>query len=365
MKKVLHLLSGGGAGGIEILCEQIGLRGEYRHEFCFLFSGGAIADRMKENGLITYDLTGESIWKKLGALQEIFADGKYDAVVVHHEGVKLYLLYESLIRFAEREKMLDVSFIKYLHCTFDENDFYTGNKIVDLLHHYLLEKTLEDSDNLVAVSEFAKRSYEDEFGIDEDKIKVIYNGIETGDIAELATKKCLDGNRLLYIGRLVDVKGVDVLIRAIALLKDRGIYVYLDILGDGEARQPLQKLAEDIGISEQVSFHGVVLDKQEYFDRDGIFVYPSVWQEAFGISIIEAMSQGLVCVASRVGGIPEIITEDNQGILFEKGDPELLADAIEKAQKRCSAYEEYRDAIISRASEFSIEKSVAELEALV
>ena len=364
MKKVLHLLSGGGAGGIEVLCEQIGLRGEYQHEFCFLFSGGVIADRMKEEGLTTYDLSGESFWKKLGDIKEIFVDGKYDAVVVHNEGVKLYLLYESLIRVAEKEKMLDVTFIKYLHMAFDD-DFYTGNKIVDTIHHYLLGKTVEDSDSVVAVSEFTKKTYIDELGTDDGKIKVIYNGIETKDTAELATKKSIEGNRLLYIGRLVDVKGVDVLIRAMSILDDRGIEVELDVLGDGEARKYLEELAGQFGLSEQVFFHGVVLDKQVYFDRDGIFVYPSVCKEAFGISVIEAMSQGLVCVASRVGGIPEIITEDNHGILFEAGDPELLADAIEKAQKRCSSYEEYRDAIVSRASEFSIEKSVSELEALI
>ncbi len=366
MKKVLHLLSGGGAGGIEILCEQIGLRGEYRHEFCFLFSTGVIADRMQEKGLTTYDLSGESFWKKMGALKDIFIEGHYDAVVVHNEGVKIYLLYESLIRVAEKEKLLDVTFIKYLHMAFDD-DFYTGNKVVDTIHHYLLGKTVDDSDSVVAVSEFTRKTYVDELGTDADKIKVIYNGIEGRDFAELANRKSVDGNRLLYIGRLVDVKGVDVLIRAMAILSDRDIEVELDVLGDGEAREHLDTLVGQYALNEQVFFHGVVLEKQEFFDRDGIFVYPSIWQEAFGISIIEAMSQGLVCVASRVGGIPEIITEDNQGILFDAGDPEALADAIEMAQKRCleGAYSEYRDAILSRAADFGIEKSVSELEALI
>ncbi len=366
MKKVLHLLSGGGAGGIETLCEQIGLRGEYQHEFCFLFSTGVIADRMKEKRITTYDLSVETFLKKQSALKKIFVEGKYDAVVVHNEGVKMYLLYEALIKAAGKEKMLDASFIKYLHMAFDD-DFYTGNKIVDTIHHYLLGKTVEDSDSVVAVSEFTKKTYVDELGSDEDKIKVIYNGIDNSNLVELVGRKSVNGNRLLYIGRLVDVKGVDVLIRAISVLKNRGIEVTLDLLGDGEARDYLKGLTDQLELSEQVFFHGVVLEKQEFFDKDGIFVYPSICQEAFGISIIEAMSQGLVCVASRVGGIPEIITEKDQGILFEAGNPEALADAIIEAKKRCleGAYSKYRDAILSRASEYGIEKAVSELEALI
>lgn len=379
MKKVLHLLSGGGAGGIEILCEQIGLRGQYRHEFCFLFSAGVIADRMKEEGLTTYDLSGESFGAKRRKLLDIFSKGEYGAVVVHHEGIKLYMLYEALIRFAEKEKMLDVTFIKYLHCTFDDADFYTGKKIEDWLHHFLLGRTIADSDRVVAVSEFVGESYADEFGLDVDKIQVIYNGVDVANIRKNASdglaaydiengrQQLPDGNRLLYIGRLVSVKGVDVLIKAVSLLKNQGIIVTLDVLGDGENREELERLAEKLGVTEQIFFHGVILEKEDYFKRNGIFVYPSVWQEAFGISIIEAMSKGLICVASKVGGIPEIITDEEQGVLFEAGNAEALADAIVSAQRRCEAenYADYRKAVLARAADFDIQKSVEQLEKLI
>jgi glycosyltransferase involved in cell wall biosynthesis len=363
MKKVLHLLSGGGAGGIEVLCEQIGLRGEYQHEFCFLFSGGVIADRMKENGITTYDLSGEGFFGKRRELLQIFKEGNYDAVVVHHEGVKIYLLYEALINRADRLKLLDVTFIKYLHMALGD-DYFSGNVVENLIHRHLLKKTMLDSDHVVAVSEFVKESYADDLGIDNEVISVIYNGIEVSDVK---SRNSVDGSRLLYVGRLVPEKGVDVLLKAIKLLERQGIIVEADIIGDGDARGDLEKLAREQEISERVIFHGIVMEKDSFFNKDGIFVCPSICPEAFGISILEAMSNGLICVASRVGGIPEILEEDRQGILFEAGSPEALTEAIIDAQKRCvgDAYESYREAAISRAAAFDISRSVAGLESLI
>ena len=366
MKKVLHLLSGGGAGGIEILCEQIGLRGQYHHEFCFLFSAGIIADRMKVNDITTYDLSAESFRGKCERLKEIFMNGSYDAVVVHHEGVKIYYLYEMLIRLADKEKMMDVTFVKYLHCAFDKGIFYTGNWFVDRIHHYMLGKTLNDSDHVVAVSEFVKDSYLDEYGLSEDCIKVVYNGIDVANSAcDTVTKR--DGTRLLYIGRVVPEKGLETLLRAIALLKEEGSEFTLDILGDGDAREHLEKLAKEFEIDQNVNFHGVVMEKEPFYKAAGIFVYPSTCLEAFGISVIEAMNEGLICVASRIGGIPEIMSDESQGILFETGDVEALADAIIEAYERCGAdkYADYRDEILARAARFDIETSVSELEVLI
>ena len=360
MKKVLHLLSGGGAGGIELLCEQIGLKGKEDHEFCVLFDWGEIGDRMKKEGLKTYDYSELSRSLKLNGLKQLVSKNRYDAIVVHHEGVGIYHLYLKLMK-----KFKGPQYIKYLHCSYEEKFFSTGNKIKDMLHYKLLGDCLKRSDAVIAVSEYTKRSYVEEFGIPSDKIKVVYNGIEMPDNEPVGEKSAEAGN-LLYIGRLVEEKGVDVLLDALGTLNGNEKF-HLDILGDGPVRKALEQKAGDLGLGDMVTFHGVQLDKKAFFDKSSIFVCPSVCQEAFGISIIEAMSHGLICVASDVGGIPEIITDESQGILFEAGNAKALAQALEKAIDIAGSEKasEFISASKQRAAVFSIEKSIEGLERLL
>ena len=360
MKKVLHLLAGGGAGGIEMLCEQIGLLGKERHEFCFLFGMGEIADKMRGEGLQVYDITEGSFLNKLGRLKALARKNGYDAVIVHHEGVGTYLFYYLLQKSVKGPK-----YIKYLHCSFEDKFFYVGNRFKDSIHHMLLGAVLKSSDALIAVSEFTKKSYVDEFKLSPDKVKVVYNGIKV-------TADGINGSGnsgLLYIGRLVDVKGVDVLIDALGILvnDEKLCHIHLDILGDGPARAELEQKVEALGLKDIVTFHGVQLDKAPFYDKAKIFVYPPIWQEAFGISIIEAMSQGLICVASDVGGIPEIITDGQDGLLFEAGSPKALAEALKKATAITGGSDaaEFIKASRRRAADFTIEKSIEGLESIV
>ena len=359
--KVLHLLSGGGAGGIESLCEQIGFHGSLSHEFCFLYSKGEIYDRMKEEGIAVHDLTACSFMGKCNGVVRIARYGAFDALVVHHEGAGIYLIYEQLMR-----RYKGAKYIKYLHRGYEPEYMYSGDAIKDGLHHFLLGKTLKDSDVVVSVSNAIKKGYIDEYGINEDKIRTVYNGIELED----GDAKAEHGSGLLYIGRLAKVKGVDVLLRAMAVLKHRGVDVHLDILGDGPNREEFEGLSNELGVYGMVTFHGTVTDKErkEKFYRDNsVFVYPPVWQEAFGISIVEALSKGLICVASKTGGIPEVIDRDDVGILFENGNSEACADAIVKAMSRSSGEDglKYHLAGVKRAADFDIKASVRGLEILI
>lgn len=359
--KVLHLLSGGGIGGIEMLCRDIADLGQDQNEFCFLFAGGKIAEEMKQKNVPVYFLYKYSLYARISKVFEIVKREKYDVIIVHHEGNGIYIFYLMLLYYFKK-----IKFVKYLHCSFEEKYFYQGKKVKDTLKYFILKRTLLKSHCMVAVSEFVKQSYCKEFACSKDKVKVIYNGIRCQRNVSKADKIQIKGMpvRLLYIGRLIEVKGVHILLRAMKKLIDQGENVELNILGDGSMRSEYERLSKELKIEEKVHFQGYVMDKQMFYENATIFIYPSVWQEAFGISIVEALAQGMICVASDAGGIPEIIDDGSDGFLFHNGDSADLAEVLLKAIN-CSkgpAYEEMREKAIQKSQQFDIYKTINDLQ---
>ena len=133
-----------------------------------------------------------------------------------------------------------------------------------------------------------------------------------------------------YIGRLVEEKGVDLLLTAAAGL--RGEW-RLRILGDGPQRGRLERLAEELGLKDRVSFDPPLpsTEMPEYYRHLDLLVLPSRtcphWKEQFGRVLIEAMACGVPVVGSNSGEIPHVIGE--AGLIFPEGDPQALREAIE------------------------------------
>ena len=134
--------------------------------------------------------------------------------------------------------------------------------------------------------------------------------------------------RVLTVANLHWIKGVNFLVEAAALLQDLPIWVTIG--GDGEELDRLRTLARAGGIADRVEFLGLRNDVDQLLHEADIFVHPCVWEEAFGLSIAEAMASGLAVVASGLGGIPELIEDGVTGLLVPPGDPVRLADAIRR-----------------------------------
>ena len=167
-------------------------------------------------------------------------------------------------------------------------------------------------------------------GVPVDRISVIPNGVDLGELDGLKGQRKGDRLRGIFVGRLdPDQKGLTTLFQALALLpSDLPLGVRL-IGEDWGATEILRSLAERLGIRDKVAFVGRV-DRgvlvNEYRDAD-FLVLPSLF-EPFGIVLLEAMATGLPVVASRVGGIPEIVEQGRTGILVEPGNARALADAL-------------------------------------
>jgi len=141
--------------------------------------------------------------------------------------------------------------------------------------------------------------------------------------------------RLLTVGRLVEVKGVEHGLRAIAELAGELPNLRYEVVGDGPLRGELEALAGELGIAERVEFTGGATHEEvlESYARAHLFLLPSVRgsdgaEEGQGLALLEAQATGLPVVASRSGGIPEGLRDGESGFLVPEGDPAAIAERV-------------------------------------
>jgi glycosyltransferase involved in cell wall biosynthesis len=127
-----------------------------------------------------------------------------------------------------------------------------------------------------------------------------------------------------------EVKGVDVLLAAMALLRDRFPTLRLLAVGTGSLDRPLQKMAAEIGIADRVRFTGLRTDVPAIFRGLDLLVLPSR-SEGLPMVLLEAFGLSVPVVATRVGGTPELVEDGVTGLLVPPEDPAALADAIARA----------------------------------
>ncbi|MCK5127036.1 MAG: glycosyltransferase [candidate division Zixibacteria bacterium] len=167
-----------------------------------------------------------------------------------------------------------------------------------------------------------------------DKIRVIYNSINLDDIKTrkqpeiIRSEFNIDSGSLILgtVGRLVPIKGFDILLQSFEeILKDIPS-ARLIIVGDGPQDEELKKLAKSLGHSDKVCFTGYREDALEIINCMDIFVLSS-YNEGVPTVVLEAMALNKPVVSTAVGGVPEVIVNNVSGLLVESGNPEILADA--------------------------------------
>ena len=133
--------------------------------------------------------------------------------------------------------------------------------------------------------------------------------------------------RLLAVGRLEEMKGFDVALEAMRLIRRSAPHVRLAIAGEGSQRTYLTEAIWRLGLEDSVSLLGERDDVPDLMRDADVFVHPTRW-EGFGLVLLEAMRAGLPVVASRVSAVPEVIEDGVTGILVPPDDPEALASAL-------------------------------------
>ena len=136
---------------------------------------------------------------------------------------------------------------------------------------------------------------------------------------------------LVTVARLSAEKGIDDLVRAVALLRDRGVSARVIVAGDGPEASQLAALAAELGVTDLVELRGFVQHGPslvDLLDKGDVFVLPS-HSEGQPHALLEAMTRALPAIGTRVGGIPALLG-DGAGILVDPGSPEQIADAVER-----------------------------------
>jgi glycosyltransferase involved in cell wall biosynthesis len=214
----------------------------------------------------------------------------------------------------------------------------------------------------IAVSEKVAKSFLEEYSF--PKVSTIHNGIplckiNRGDKRAYRNKLHLDHKSLILISvaRLASPKDPHLLVRAYSNFSKKYPQSKLILLGDGEYKTNLTNNINNMGLSNNIVLLGVKSNVQEYLYASDIFVHASN-MEGLPISLLEAMATGLPVVASRVGGIPEVVTEPENGYLVPPANIHALSSALEKCAKQVLLHKDYSQNRKKIATSFSLERTV-------
>ncbi|MFV0407120.1 MAG: glycosyltransferase [Propioniciclava sp.] len=191
---------------------------------------------------------------------------------------------------------------------------------------------LRDARFVVTVSDYNLEHLRTTYGPDAARVRRLYNGL---DLAQFRYRPHGRARRIAAVGRLVEKKGFDDLLRALALLRQEGHAVPLDLVGHGPEAEPLRALATQLGVTDLVTFHGGLPQHQvaDLVRHAAVFAAPCVVgadgnRDGLPTVLLEAQAVGTPVVSTPVTGIPEAVIDGETGLLVGERDATALADAL-------------------------------------
>lgn len=277
----------------------------------------------------------------------------YDLIHAHH----------PIAALAMKHLYPDTPVIMTIHSSYERELILNGRIKEGSKEHLFLTSLYRELeavvDEIMTVSESFKQ-YMHSYVQNVERISVLPNGFDEKRFKPIAHEN--EVPQLITVCRLVPAKGLDILLEACALLKQRGHAYVLHIIGDGPIREELEALAQQLGIYDETIFYGYMLHPEEFMPFSDIFVLPSR-AESFGSVFAEAALCMLALVGSNVGGVAEQIEDGVNGLLVPPDDPQALSDALERVMMDPSfRYEMARAASAKAKQTYSLSRVVNELK---
>lgn len=286
---------------------------------------------------------------------EIFREGGYRCLHAHTPRTLL------IGRLAARK--LKCPLIYHVHSPVGRD----SNRGVANWFNSMLEKwTLKGVDRMICVST-SLAGYMEELGHSPELLSVVCNGVPVLD--ELPPRPEPEhpwtiGTMALFRPR----KGTEVLLRAIATLKEQGVSVNLRAVGPFETPEyqaEVYALVDELGIGDRIEWTGFQQDVNEQLKKMDIFVLPSLYGEGLPMVVLEAMANGVPVVASCVEGIPEAVRHQTDGLIFEPSNPDDLAAKLSQIVGDVTSWRKYGKNSLERQrtklSDISMAEGVADI----
>lgn len=193
----------------------------------------------------------------------------------------------------------------------------------------IIRKTLERANRVVSVSQFESQKLMKEFAVPKEKISLIPHGVNKIEITKKPKPKKNDIIRLLYVGYLLKIKGVQYIIRALKELRKMNKKVILTIVGEGPYKTKLMNLSQKLGVQELIIWKSNLSDEELYktYKQADIFLLVSR-SEAYGIVAAEALALGIPTIVSKTTALKEFIKENGCFGIDYPPNPKELARLI-------------------------------------
>jgi glycosyltransferase involved in cell wall biosynthesis len=204
------------------------------------------------------------------------------------------------------------------------------------VYRWLNERAMRMADRVVAISHAVTKFVVDVEGVDPRSVVTIHYGLAPGATASVTREQAMarlalqgDGPVVGVVGRLVEQKGIDVLIDAFPEVLRRHPAARLLVVGDGPEGMALRRRASRLGLDGRVVFAGWINNARDVMPACDVMVMPSRW-EGLGLAALEAMACGRPLVASAVDALPEVVRDGETGMLVSPGDRHALAGAVNR-----------------------------------
>ena len=305
-----ELKSGGVERGTVDLAKYLKTHG---HKAVVVSAGGGLVGELTAAGVTHYALPvhRKSLFSVIHCIRALSKIVKMESIDVIHARSRV----PALIAFFVSHQT-QVPFVTTCH------GFYS---------RHLLSRVMGWGKLVIVASHIIGKRMRDDFGVPHKKIRLIPRGVDLSEFKQTASpgekKEIVVG----LIGRITPIKGHPLFLKAMSRVVRVLPNIKIQIIGDApkaQYKEELQTLTRQLGLSNAVQFMGTRYDIPELLSQYSLVVVPSVGEEAFGRVVIEAGACGVPVVATRMGGLVDILEHEKDGLLVPPDDPRILAEAI-------------------------------------